>query len=454
MPYLRKTADPNDPQTPSALMSGYGSTPSSSQPMSASPSVNAPREAGSKQQNQPGSPDTGSSATGYVNFDRFFNANKDAAQNTANRVSSQVGGDAKKAQTDLTDLQNQFAQQSKAGEVQGPSSDQSSWAQNGSRPTNITSTPQPQTQQGEGLESEPTKSGTAPTAGPPPKQSNRRAPITGLPVGPQADNFYAQRDATMQGGIDAGAQGQYTGPTALDVLSGYGQAEADKSKANDELAATQSAGGLQGLLQSEGQPGGYSDSMSAFDAGLTSRAGGQQFGGLRSKYGGLDAQYAKALGDSQTDAAAAKARSDANAQQYQSLKDQYGARQKAASDAAANPADPPDPLAKWDGFDPAVQGYGDNLAGQYDPGYNYNQEGGGYSQSAPWQRQYINVGVANPGATGPASGGAGWDNWFGGGDPDNTSPEDLGLTPSEIWSLSLMTPEQRAAWLKKHGKKS
>lgn len=340
MPYLRnKTTDQpggDDEQqqapggggpssSPSRLMSGYGATPTATTVGTLSPSYSM--QPGAQQSAQSG---LNSSATGYVNFDRFFNANQGAAKTQANNLNNQVVGAGKAAESDLGNTVSSFNKAAQAGSVAAPNQEQQDWSQyadddvqhpkvvtgtqlQNQNATPSNSNPEAQTQTQEGITSQPTRGGTS---------------SSGNIVTPTApyDQGQAAYDANA---VAMGATGSYTGPSTLDTMAGYGDAETAKTSAEDQLAGLQTTGGIQGLLQADGNAGGYSQNQSAFDAALDQRAGQPDFNNTQSEYGNLDSLFNTAQTNAQNTAAADTTSSAANAGAYQGLMDSYTQRQAA-----------------------------------------------------------------------------------------------------------------------------
>jgi hypothetical protein len=259
------------------------------------------------------------------------------------------------------------------------------------------------------------------------------------------------------------AGGNPTGPQNLEQAAGsqaWSQLMGDTSKASDEANALGSQAGVEGLLQQQA----YSPTNSAFDAALINGSGGPQFRSLAHQYGG-DA-LEKNVGNAE----------QAAQDRWKQLQGDVDTRQ--AFDAAAanapvpgapavaqatstTPASPGGPPTE-DGFDAATYAYGQSMAdksqqqnGSSGIPINPNGYGGGsgYSGGGLFGTDNGGVPFINVGSTANGKS-SDWNGWFGGADVGNQSPQQLGLTPQEIWSLSIMSPSQRAAWLKSHHKGS
>jgi hypothetical protein len=101
-----------------------------------------------------------------------------------------------------------------------------------------------------------------------------------------------QLGQTAQQGISALQQKSYLSPAAtLSAMDPklYGQVSDDVGKAAESARATQTAGGVGGLLTNQyGAGGGYGSGMRGFDTFLTRAEGNATLEPLAGKYGGLD----------------------------------------------------------------------------------------------------------------------------------------------------------------------
>jgi hypothetical protein len=359
-----------DTGSPQRIMSGYGAgavgTGTAGQPQSSAPTP-AQQQASS-----------GPSATGYVNFERFFDANADAAKRSAGQVASTVGKSAETAKSDLGGVVSSFNQQAQAGTPSGPSTGD---FRNAS-----------------GMVTHNAKGGQSGSYG---------------TTQPGASATSQDKQKWTAGAANA-AKG-YTGPTSLDVMSGYGAANDAKARAEDQLSATSSDAGLQGLLQAQSQPGGYSDQQSAFDAALAGAAGQGQFANERQQYGNLD----KLFNDADTNAQNTVAQQQQLAQNAQT---QYGmlGDQEAQTEAANTPA------ASGAITTPAVAPPGDptTLGGEDPNGIYFFGQG--------------NAGSPEAGSVAAKIG-------FNGQDPIDEQIYQQ-LTAEEWRSLNSMTADQAKAW--------
>lgn len=131
----------------------------------------------------------------------------------------------------------------------------------------------------------------------------------------------------------------YTGPASLKESMGddaYGALAEDLRKAEQ---GTQQLGDAAGIATALGYEPGGSIGMSALDAGLTETAGRPQFKQLGEKYKGLSGTLSKAQSESIGDSIAAKSQSDATANQWKKLMDDYTEATKPKAEAEKTPAE-------------------------------------------------------------------------------------------------------------------
>lgn len=302
MAYLRKTLGQQDADTGQAgngIMSGYLTQQQG--PFGAAGGVSPGQAYGS-----------GPTTTGHVNFDSIYNANSGTAANMANQIGNQVQGDVQGAKKGLANMQQQYLQATNAGAGHGPTGDQIAWARGqagGSTApaqTNpvgqkLTSTIGPQTQESPGLQSSPTRNAKAPN-----RDSAMQAP-----------------NGDQSGAIQAGAAQKYGGPNNLQQMNGYGGLLDQYTKANAELGAVGSNSGLQGMFDQQ-NAGPYIEGGSKLNAALTGQAGRPDFAKLQQMNQGFGNQLGSAVENSQGISAAAKNKSQQNAQAYQGLLGGYG----------------------------------------------------------------------------------------------------------------------------------
>lgn len=390
MAYLRKPSEQQD-ETPDRIMAGYGSSAQTAAQPGANSQVGGMASPGpAPQQPQPysPSPDTGPSGSGYINFERIFNANADSAQKTAQKTAADIAGKADAAKSALGQVQNQFESAAQRGTVKAPDKGAQDYFNTGKVPGPVTSQSAMQSQ----------------AAG----QLAQRQPAPNTLRKPTAADYESQAKYAANNG--------YSGPSALDVMSGYGDALQKGHAAYDALQATQTQGGLQGLLQSESQgaPGGYSDNQSAFDAALVGRAGGQQFANERNQYGNLEKLFNDAQNAASGRAAEAGSNSAANAAQWGALQNAQAQRQNQKPvDTSIHLGAAPSTLGTVPGVDP-------------------NQAIGGPQQ---WGQMYNDFGFKTD-----------KDGRLSGDDKDTVMKVLDGITPQEEAALANMTAAERKAW--------
>lgn len=272
----------------------------------------------------------------FVNFERYINANKGAAEKTAGEMASEVGGKAQASQDALKSAQGAFSSQVAAGSPFG----------SGQRaPTH------PNSAFGRGAPP------PAPTQALPASSLNANTAYAGYQM-PQvaAPNVTAQTGATgvsrqelagsgpqIGGGREADisadearrrAESRYTGPGSLSGMAGYDSLLSGARDAQAGLERLGSISGQQAMLQEKhGKQGGYSAGQSKLDAGLSNAVGRSRFDELRGKYGDLAKAIEQADAMSAQEANAARGFTDDVAGQYA---DAYG---KAEGDRQAQQAD-------------------------------------------------------------------------------------------------------------------
>lgn len=301
-----------------------------------------PEQASMPGNDMAGGGNEGDSATGYVNFDRIYNANANTAQNSASNLGNKVGGEATGATNDLAKTQSAFTGAVSSGVEGGPSAAQQAWAQYGNTGvdggkevtsahygtaagtevrdvdangnfvgTHADADPTTYTETGQGLES----------------TSTRGAPGTN---GAATGAYDPSQDAANQAAVNAGASHGYTGPNTLSDEANYANLTKETANAATDVNALGTPGGIQA------QQGG-----NALDAALTGAAGRPRFAQFQQDYGGnqLQSRLDSAAASSTPYADAAKQREADAESQYGALTSEYGARQgadqQAASDSAA-----------------------------------------------------------------------------------------------------------------------
>lgn len=267
-------------------------------------------------------PDLGNDSSGsdFVNYNQYYNANKDVASRGAENVASTVTNNADRASNTMADLYNQFsgevnagtgtgplgrvtvipgqgqtASQIEMGAAQTPVAEQSKAAvvpssiagrQGGKNPVSVD--PNATTPGGTGAEAPASKTGaaaapfasTAPGASSPvqPTPANPAAApgsVLGGPTGPAT----LTRDDLVKG-----AGQKYTGPQSLSQMPGYDAATGQVTNATSQANALNSKAGLSGLLAQ--QFGGAAEGSGAneLDTSLLGTAGKSRFNGVYNQY--------------------------------------------------------------------------------------------------------------------------------------------------------------------------
>lgn len=188
--------------------------------------------------------------TPFVNFDRYFSANKDAAQGMAGGLASRVESAGTAAESGLARAQDDFTRDVAAGSL---------------------------------------------------------APARNVVVQGEAPIAVGTRDnpTTVVSADEAEKKGRttYTGPKSLADTAGWSTVSANAEKASKDAGALKTSAGVQALQGAEYAP--RTAGQSRFDAGLTRAAGGERFAKLGQRFGGLGKKTGEALGASAVQGAAA-----------------------------------------------------------------------------------------------------------------------------------------------------
>jgi hypothetical protein len=239
---------------------------------------------------------SGPSVTGFVNFDRIYNANEATAKRDAGKMSTQAQTAAQKAQGGLAGLQGQFSSQSKAAEGAAPSANDFARAKGGGTPFAV---------------APPTNAAVAGKFGP--RTPNATfAPDT-------AENWESK--------MEARANAQYGGPASLGEMSGYKSVLADYGKADESLDALGSNAALEAAIAKQNQ-GPYIEGGNRLDAALTGAAGRPEFARVREQYKGLGDELTSATKASGEQAAQSYAAFNANKQATRGILDDYARSQE------------------------------------------------------------------------------------------------------------------------------
>lgn len=212
-------------------------------------------------------------ASNFVSFDRYFDANKQSAGATADKLASGIQADASKAKSQIGGLQSQFNKGMQQGGVSAPVAHGYGYVESQGRPL---------------------------------------AGKDGKPISVAE----AQRLAGSG----------YTGPNSLTDVDGYEGVSGAVKTAGEKAANLGSQAGTQAQLAAM-QTGAYSQGQSAFDAALTNRAGGDRFNQLRGQFGALSQYLDGAVLQSGEQATAASTRSANAAKGYQRLLNNYESEQ-------------------------------------------------------------------------------------------------------------------------------
>jgi hypothetical protein len=312
---------------------------------------------------QPVSQDAGQTPGRYVNFQNYFNANKDAATATADKLTDTITKQAGDAAQALGAQQATYANDVKAGAAGAKLSPGMTLSGGNTPPP---AWPAPSTGMGAAAGAKgaanagsnvtlaPTKAPTpapapAAPAGPAmPSWANvlglgsltpkPAAPVSGAPIamalGPvgYGGNFTTPTgvSTSKDGGVsDDATKTQYTGPNSLSDSSDWGTLLGKVGKASSAANAATTDGGRQALLQQQQAGQQYGAGSSNFDAGLAGTAGGDKFDKLKAQFGGLQKQMDDANTASQGQSEAARAQ----VADYNGRVDAKDARLKSAADA-------------------------------------------------------------------------------------------------------------------------
>lgn len=283
MPYLENQQEDEEDKKQEPLTLNGGQAGGAA-PLTASPRDQAPVPA----QTAGGTPGR------FVNFERRFNANKDAATASGNRIAGGVEKQGQAVEADLKARQATFND----GVLQG-----------GLAPT-VT----PSGSQGAvAPKAPPAPGGTKPPPGPMPDpfkdpagyaRWNQENAAAGKPPPPQMPSSSAP--TPPQQTLEQRAAQTYKGPRALSDSAGWDELGQKAAKTSREGALTKDAAGTQALLQEEKKGSGYTQGQSRFDAGLTQAASGDRFARLRDRFSGLSKSIADADSDSQVQSATAR----------------------------------------------------------------------------------------------------------------------------------------------------
>lgn len=258
---------------------------------------------------RPPSQDAGKAPGRHVNFQQYFNANRDAAQAMGNRLAAGVDKQGQGVQQGLQAAQTAFNQGVTA---QLPAPKPVAPAPRGADPLN-------------------------PSTGTTVKGPANETPLRFSAATP-AQTWQAPTPAAVPtpkptpGDLAKRAGQTYTGPNSLSEGAGWGDLFQRARGTAAEAAQTKDEAGTQALLQKQAA-GPYSQAASRFDAGLTQSAAGDQFERLRSRWGALPQQLKDADAAARAQAGAARGAVAADAADAQRQLDGIKAA-KAANEGA------------------------------------------------------------------------------------------------------------------------
>lgn len=279
----------------------------------ATPGALAPAPAGARQADTAApaaSQNAGKTPGRFVNFARYFNANKAGATATGNQLAGGIEKRGADAQGQLQTRVGQFGEEVKRG--MGAAGVTATAPV--SAPPQPTSAVAPRTQPASGGKAPPAIATTTPNSGPTPPPAPRETV-------------------------------EWKGPGSLSEGAGWNELVAGAGKAADEAKQTATSAGTQALLQERMKSGTYTPGQSRFDAGLVGAASGDKFAALRERFGGLP----KALSDAETASAAASKAAQGTVGAYNEKVSaenaQLAAARKAQLDAEAEYSKPKPPSA-------------------------------------------------------------------------------------------------------------
>lgn len=189
--------------------------------------------------------------TGFVNFQRYFGSNRDAANREAQRIGSEVEASALDAEKKRRQLERDFNAQ--AGISQPPELNA----------------------RGQEFAGAEKAGGTMAPGAPPSNVGTAAAPR----ADPATDEEWQARIAEAEKAAASG--GAYAGPQSLSEVKGYEEALRANMAASQQVNQLRGQAGLEALMLRGGRgPAGL-----GFNAALAGQAGAQQFARLRDRFG-------------------------------------------------------------------------------------------------------------------------------------------------------------------------
>jgi hypothetical protein len=247
----------------------------------------------------------------FVNFDQYFNNNRQGAVQMATRVGDHAERAAGKAQDAITGAQGALNKGITQGAVRyggqtvAPSG---GWnIRDNSNPAGETvqvgATRDPKT-------GKPLTTPTGPAAG---------AAVAPSPtLGPQAPNYITLGDAE--------AKIKQAGQSHQGLLQGFNRVQQPVDEGMAELNNLKSQGGIQSILKRlYGGSGGYSSGMSRFDGALAGAGSGGRFQQLQKRFGDLDQKLQTAIAEGRDAVTLAEGENRRGASQYQTAIDDFNA---------------------------------------------------------------------------------------------------------------------------------
>lgn len=301
----------------------------------------APAQAPMPESQVPGAgptPVAGDSGSSFVNFERYVNANKDAATAAAGNVAGNVGKGAEDAATGLHNLLTDFRGQVQSGTGHGVTPGANVVTAMGgtvlTTPGNTRATPAPAAGQMNG------------------SGQNPGAITTGAPTSTRGQNAISEPNAPSQPSptpaapktltredLVKGSEQKYTAPASLTDMEGYNAVTGQVTNATGRLNSLQSKEGLSGLLAKEFGSGAVGSGVNELDSLLLGRQGGEKFKELNKAYGDLPGRVDRSVAESRGIADQARKDTEGYAAEYQDLLGKFDGQvasdQKAIEDKAA-----------------------------------------------------------------------------------------------------------------------
>jgi hypothetical protein len=292
-----------------------------------------------------GSAVAGDSGSDFVNFDRYWNANQGAAENTANTVAGGVEGAANDAATGLSDLSSQFGANVKAGTGSGPQNGsvvQTAMGGNvltvGGKRWETPDASAPATATSTTSQSERTLTGGGRSSADPFGQ-----PATARPTDPNAITNPSPTPTPAppvltRADLLKGSEQKYTGPLGLQDDPGFDAVTGKITDAASQVGALGNKDKLGALLSKNYGSAPVGSGGNELDSLLTNRAGRGRFDAIQKGYGDLEDRVGRAVSAGDNQVKTAQDDTTDAAGQYQGLLDQFdAAAPKTAAETGAAP---------------------------------------------------------------------------------------------------------------------